>query len=304
MNQPIPTGPDLFAFAESAFGKAKEAGQKPTKPTYGSAEETYQFQAAAHHGRQANTAAIVMLAEIIANASGVDHDDLDAWREKIGMTWLKECRGQSTRRPECAERHTEDCTYADPIPEPKHELLPVGTRVLVSDWRVNPEGELRLTNPQPGRISGHAAGGHKYRWQYEFEPGIYSDHDQFAFADNRVEVHPDGPECPPAPKPVKREPTGPRMYVQRKHDGKQGHIVGQVEKNGQGNAKVQVQWHTPGAQPVWVLVERLEIILPSEVHRCPNGQTGDECGSGESQCERCLADEDAEAEAIEGSMNV
>lgn len=34
-----------------------------------------------------------------------------------------------------------------------------------------------------------------------------------------------------------------------------------------------------------------------------HGQTGDECSEGENRCELCLADEDAEADAIEGSMN-
>lgn len=113
MNQPIPTGPDLFAFAEAAYGKARAAGSKSGNQLYGSAEEFYQFQAAEHHGRQAQTAAIVMLTEVIADAANVFHCDLPGWREKIGATWLKECRSKEIRRPACEERHTDDCIYAD-----------------------------------------------------------------------------------------------------------------------------------------------------------------------------------------------
>lgn len=305
MNQPIPTGPDLFGFAEAAYDKAKAAGQKPNRPTYGSAEETYQFHAAAHHGRQANTAALVMLAEVIANASGVDHDDLDAWREKIGMTWLKECRSKERRRPQCAERHTEDCPYADPPPEPKHELLPVGTRVLVSDLVYD---EITRTperkNPQAGKIVGYAGGNHKYRWRYEIEPGWYAGHDQFAFADNRVEVHPDGPECPPDPRQPK-PPTGPRIYVEHRITRTQGHIVGMVPLGeGDGTAVPEVQWYIPGAQPVRVMMSDLLFITSDTVDLCPNGQTGDECGSGENRCEPCLAVEDNEADVIERSTGL
>lgn len=38
MNQPIPTGPDLFAFAEASYNKARSAGSNPDNPTFGSSD--------------------------------------------------------------------------------------------------------------------------------------------------------------------------------------------------------------------------------------------------------------------------
>lgn len=109
------------------------------------------------------------------------------------------------------------------------------------------------------------------------------------------------PEPEPA-EPVKQEPTGPRIYVQNLR-GKQGHIVDTGKMNSDGGTDLRVQWYTPGSNPVWVSTELLTIIAATDVVRCPNGQTGDKCGSGENQCEPCLADEDTEAEGIERSMN-
>lgn len=187
---------------------------------------------------------------------------------------------------------------------PKHVLLDVGTRVLVSDLEWNEQTRKpERTNPQPGRISGYDMSKSKYRWRFEFSPGRYTEVDSWAFADNRVEVHPDGPKCPPPPQPVKREPTGPRIYVEDQR-GKQGYVVDTGTVNEEGSLRLLVQWFAPGARPVWKQVEMLTIIAAEDVERCPSGQTRDECGSGENQCELCLADEDNEADAIEGSMNV
>jgi hypothetical protein len=249
----------------------------------------------------AHTAAVVM--QVDAATDGRLHE-LDAWREVFPRPPLKECRSKEARRPACAERHTEDCAYADPPPEPKHELLPVGTRVLVSDLVYNEETRKpERMNPSAGRISGYAADRTKYRWQREWQPGSYSDYESFAFADNRVEVHPDGPECPPPPKPVKREPTGPRVYVENRH-GEQGYIRAVKHDEGEGGLWLDVQFLRPGVQPVWKRADSMTIIAASQVERCPSGQTGDECGSGENQCELCLAAEDEEGDMIERSMGL
>jgi hypothetical protein len=252
----------------------------------------------------ANTAAIVMLGGLFASAMNLRNADLDGWMAVIPPTPLVKCWGKEERRPECAERHTEDCDYADPPPEPKHELLPVGTRVLVSEpeWD-NDARRIVWRNPEPGKIIGYDMHRTKYRWRREWNwaEGRYSEHDQWAFVDNRVVIHPDGPECPPPPQPVKREPTGPRVYV-RHMRGKQGHIL--AFKQRKQNMAAQVQWYVPDARPVWVSMDLLTIITADEVDRCPNGQTRDECGSDENQCELCLQAEDEEADAIERSMGL
>jgi hypothetical protein len=325
------------------------------------------------HATQAQTAALVLLIETVAAAAGVGAFELDAWRDVIPAPALKECKGREIRRPACADRHTEDCAYADPPPEPKHVLLPIGTRVLVSDLVWNDETRKpEKTNPEPGRIVGYDLSRSKYQWQREWNwaEGRYSEHVQWAFADNRVEVHPDGPECPPgsedypsiclpvkhkpsggqgfvirstddpgkllvrwgkpgaalsevdttdlefvaiadhdqtdnevqpAPEPVTPEPTGPRVYV-RHMRGKQGHILAFEQRK--QNVAAQVQWYVPDTRPVWVSMDLLEIITADEIARCPNGQTGDECGSGENRCELCLADEDNEADTIERSTDL
>jgi hypothetical protein len=299
MNQPAPTGPDLFAFAEISYDKARAAGGDEENDLYGSPEEIYHFRAARHHATQAQTAAVVMLAEVIATASGVDHDDLDAWREKIGVTWLKECRSKEARRPACAARHTEDCAYADPVPEPKHVLLPVGTRVLVSPRATKYEDGRVVYDKQPkvAKIVGYDLGRSKYQLNDEKPGGGYYDFVTWAFADNRVQPHPeqDGAVA---------EPTGPRVYVQR-FTGTQGHIIELAASDtSPGKMNAHVHWYTTDGDTSWIALDNVKIIPADEVDRCPFGQTFDECGEGENQCEQCLAAEDAEADMIEESMGL
>lgn len=285
------TGPELF---ESAIAHLTDVINPPS-----SDQNNDEFLKISQvYATQANTAAIVLLAGIVADAANIRAFELDAWAEVIPAPPLKECKGQELRRPACTERHTNDCAYTDPVPEPKHELLPVGTRVLVSEKEVDREGKIRYHNPVAGRISGYDMHRTKYRWQTEFEPGRYASHDYWAFVGNSVQVHPDGPECPSA-----LEPPSPRIYVQNLR-GKQGHIQRGPFRGGDGKLVVQVQWHAPGAQPVWVGLDVLQLIASTEVERCPNGQTGDDCGSGENQCELCLQAEDAEADDIERSMGL
>ncbi len=291
-----PTGPDLF---EMALAHVRDAREK-TRP--GSTNEVSLLRFAGIYADLARTAAIVTQTELIA-APGIGDDELDAWRRVIPMPPLAECKSKARRRPECEDRHTEDCTYAEPGPEPKHVLLPVGTRVLVSDLMGDDETQKpERKNPVPGRISGYTAANTKYRWQYETSPGHYLSCESYAFADNRVEVHPDGPECPPAPEPVKREPTGPRVYVQRK-DGLQGHIVDTFASE-HGYTWATIHWYRPGREDSNIPLDTVTVIHPGKVERCPNGQTGDECDSGENQCELCLQAEDAEADMIEESMGL
>ncbi len=300
MNQPIPTGPDLFGFAQTSYEKAKYAGHHDDNPIYGSPEELYHFMAATLHAQQANTAALVMIAECVTDGS---HFDFDGWREKIGLTWLKKCRGKDVRRPQCTPVHTEGCAYADPIPEPKHVLLPVGTRVLVSERRFHEEDFAR--QPYVAQVVGYNTGKTKYRVQQEdpWTPGAYYESVRWAFADNRVEIHPDGPECPPLPTPPKREPTGPRIYVQDRR-GKQGYVVEVYHHEKDDTLWYTVQFFRPGAQPVKKNADSLTVIAASQVERCPNGQTGDECGSGENQCEPCVQADDEEGDEIERSMGL
>lgn len=84
--------------------------------------------------------------------------------------------------------------------------------------------------------------------------------------------------------------------------GKQGHILHVARED--VRIVVMVKWLTPGSRPVWVELDTLRILPEDEVTRCPNGQTGDECGSGENQCELCLADEDEEGDEVERSMGL
>lgn len=151
MNQPIPTGPDRFAFAEDFALKAKH------EDGFDSDKHRYFWHAADFSSRQAQTAAIVMLTEVIAAATGTDHYDLDAWREKIGVTWLKECRGKETRRPACEERHTEDCAYADPPPSPEPaKREPTGLRVYVEHRLGGTQGHIVAMVPLEGANDGTA----------------------------------------------------------------------------------------------------------------------------------------------------
>jgi hypothetical protein len=197
--------------------------------------------------------------------------------------------------------YVHDTQPPEPKPkEPKHELLPVGTRVLVSDWFRDRDG-IRRTNPVAGRISGYNMHRTKYRWQREYSTDHYASEDSWAYADNRVTVHPDGPKCPPAPQPVREEPTGHVLYVER-FSGKQGRVLEVGSEN--GKVRVRVEWFTPGTQPVWIDLNVLKIIPAEDVNRCPNGQTRDECASGENQCEPCLQAEDEEGDEIERSMGL
>lgn len=114
------------------------------------------------------------------------------------------------------------------------------------------------------------------------------------------------PEKPvTVPEPVKQEPTGPRIYVKNLR-GKQGYIldVRMRSASSSDRREAQVQWFTPGTVPTWVDMALLTVITSEEVSRCPNGQTGDECGSGENQCELCLEAEDEEGDTIERSMGL
>lgn len=245
--------------------------------------------------QQAQTAAFLMFVETRGDYPPYE---MDAWREVIPQPPLKECKHKEARRPACAERHTEDCRYADPVPEPKHELLPIGTRVLVSEKATKfLDGRIVYDKqPKVAKIVGYDTFNSKYQLNGEKIGGGYYDFVTWAFADNRVQPHPEQDTAV-------AEPTGPRMYV-RNLRGKQGHI-GDGMRIGQGDQReAHVQWHVPGAQPMWVHMDLLRFITPAEVDRCPHGQTGDECGEGENQCELCLADEDAEAEAIEESMGL
>ena len=100
--------------------------------------------------------------------------------------------------------------------------------------------------------------------------------------------------------PAKAGPVGPRLCVQSLR-GKQGYVLRGPFRQSDDRLAVQVQWFRPGVQPVWVGMDVLKIIPADEVERCPHGQTGDECASGENQCELCLADED---DMIERSMGL
>jgi hypothetical protein len=281
------TGPEMFAASQRHLHEAREHMEP------GSPEETSHLTFAKIHAINAQTAVLTMIAENMH-----DHTpyELDAWREVIPRPPLKECKNKESRRPACTDRHTEDCPYADPPPEPKHELLPVGMRVLVSDTATkHPDGRVEYARqPYAAKIVGYAANDTKYQLNHEKPGGGYYDFVMYAFADNRVQPHPEQDTAV-------AEPTGPRVYVQN-HHGKQGHVV-EFRQN-EGRLRVLVQWYSMGARPVWHTHDNLTIIASEDVERCPSGQTRDECGSGENQCELCLADEDNEAEAIEGSMNV
>lgn len=186
-----PTGPDIFATIKGELSDA-------TMETPGSALELSHLLQAQVAATQSQTAALVMLTEVIATATGTDHYDLDAWRQVIPSVPLKECRAMNIRRPECAERHTDDCDYTDPVPEPKHVLLPVGIRVLVSDPH---DTNCGCGNEQPwvGIVRGYDM--HRSKYQISEErygtPGEYYDFVRWVFADNRVQPL----DEQPAPEP-------------------------------------------------------------------------------------------------------
>lgn len=282
------TGPELLAQSLRYTEQAEDA-------EFGTFEEQRAAQFAMLRGQQAQSA---LLLALLDNMHDYAPYEVETWREVLPLPPLKECKGKEARRPECAERHTEDCDYADPIPEPPHKLLPVGTRVLVSETATKyPDGRIIYDKqPKVAKIVGYDMGRTKYELNDEKFGGGYYNFSTWAFTDNRVQPHPeqDG---------AVTEPTGPRIYVQDVR-GRQGYVVDTGKVDDEGGVRLLVQWFRPGARPVWKPVEALNIITADDVERCPNGQTRDECASGENQCERCLADEDAEAEAIEGSMNV
>lgn len=132
------------------------------------------------------TAATVMAARINAVAAIIRDTDLEAWGEVIPPAPRTECWSREVRRPECAERHTEDCFYA----EPEHKLLPIGTRVLVSERRY--EDEDYPQQPYAAKIVGYDMHRSKYRLHpaSSRNAGEYVEVDRWAFADNRVQVHP------------------------------------------------------------------------------------------------------------------
>lgn len=186
----------------------------------------------------------------------------------------------------------------------RHERLDVGTRVLVVDSVTYYDHKTEVSgHPRPGKIVGYATNG-CYKIAREWSTGSYSeDHFDYVFMDERVQVHPDGPECPPPPQPVKREPTGPRVYVENQR-GKQGYVLEVLHIEKDDSLWYRVQFLVPGVVPVLKRADSLAVIAPSQVERCPNGQTRDECSSGENQCEPCLQAEDEEADAIEESMGL
>lgn len=285
------TGPEFFDSAVSHLNDARENSY----PNSGHEDSLLRF--ATIYASLAQTAASVMQSAILADVHGSVHYELEAWREVIPVLPLTECRSKHVRRPECAKRHTEDCDYADPVPEPKHELLPVGTRVLFHDLVWNEETQKpERSNPKVGKIAGYDMSRSKYQINEECygRPGEYYDFTVWAFADNRVQVHPGDAPIPP-------KPENPRIYVQNQY-GKQGHVTEVATRD--GVLRFRIQWYVPGVEPVWKTVDSFSIIPADQVARCPNGQTGDECGSGENQCEPCLQAEDDEGDEIEESMGL
>lgn len=144
------------------------------------------------YATHAQTATLVMIGDLIAKATEQRNADLEGWTEAIASVPLKKCWGKETRRPACAERHTDDCLYTDPVPEPKHVLIDVGVRVLVSDPHRGNCG-CGTTQPFVGKIAGYDMGHSKYQINEEVygRPGEYYSYVKWVFADNRVQVHPD-----------------------------------------------------------------------------------------------------------------
>lgn len=301
MNHPL-TGSELF---QGSMAHLRDVIDPPSPDMRGDGDEDTFTRIAQVYAVNANTAILVTIADLIAKATGQRNADLEEWAEVIGSAPLKECWGKETRRPACAERHTDDCLYTDPVPEPKHVLIDVGTRVLVPDPHQANCG-CGTAQPFVGKIAGYDMSRSKYQINEEVygRPGEYYRFVKWVFADNRVQVHPDGPASVPSPEPVKQEPTGPRIYVQN-HHGQQGHIIAIVPLEGEDDVtQAEVQWYAPGAQPCRERLNHLQIITADKVERCPSGQTRDECDEGENRCELCLADEDDEAARIERSMNL
>lgn len=193
---PNPTGPDLFAHSWKSYEEAFETQGDTGLDNSGA--QMLSLLAAQVTATQAQTAALVMFAGLYADAHGIRSREVEVWADAIPSPPLVECWGKETRRPECAERHTDDCEYTDPIPEPKHVLLPVGTRVLVSD----PHGtNCGCSNAQPwvGIVKGYDMHRSKYQINEErhYDPGTYYNHVRWVFADNRVQPHPEQPTPEP-----------------------------------------------------------------------------------------------------------
>lgn len=70
------TGPELF---EQTVVHVQDAVYPPSVDT----DEFLMLAIAQIHATNAQTAALVMLTEVICTATGVNHYDLDAWREVI-----------------------------------------------------------------------------------------------------------------------------------------------------------------------------------------------------------------------------
>lgn len=207
-----PTGPDLFRSAAIELDGAKN---------------TRDLLSALVLSVQAQTAAIVMQTEEMATPTGTDNGDLDAWRMVLppeapwttvtfevdgdtvrdgeeGETWEAQYRVPQhvADDPKLTEEMAEQYSFPRHVrlackPKPKHELLPVGTRVLVSERKHFDEDYPE--QPYVGRIAGYDMHRSKYQINPESygEPGVYRDYVKWAFADNRVERHPeqlDGPQ--------------------------------------------------------------------------------------------------------------
>lgn len=192
-----------------------------------------------------------------------------------------------------------------------HIDLTTVARIIVhgQDYSVEP-GSLRIVRPiftmkdQEGDLVSHY-GGHMHPPTFTFVTrdgipvsGTY-DH-TVVFMHERPRPEPVEPA--PTPEPVKQEPTGPALYVQ--HDsGKQGQVIG-LRTQAPRIYEYEVRWFKPGQPVTWAPAAQTYPIDADDLHRCPNGQTGDQCSEGENQCELCLADEDNEADMIERSMGL
>lgn len=115
------TGPELFT---AVGGKIHDAQQETT----GSPHALSDLAHAQLMATQAQTAALVMFAGLYADAHGIRSREIEVWTEVIPAPPLVKCWGKEARRPECAERHTEDCAYAEPAPEPDSGLTKLLSR--------------------------------------------------------------------------------------------------------------------------------------------------------------------------------
>jgi hypothetical protein len=232
-----PTGPDWFA---SVGGEITDAFA-----VHDMGERTAALLSGLINAQQANTAMLKVIADLIANATNQRSADLEGWDKVIPPAPLEECWGKNVRRPACADRHTEDCDYAEPPPEPKHVLLDVGTRVLFHDLVWNEETRKpERTNPKVGKIAGYDLFNSKYQINEERygQPGEYYDFVTWAFADNRVEVHPDGPEYPPPPIPDGSFAVNSTWRMRRPNTGGAGEIVTVIRRTRGDKAELLIEF--------------------------------------------------------------